>query len=50
MNDRGRILALLRGEQPDRVPWFGELAYWAYARGWLRLAVDKAKGVAFVNG
>ena len=29
MNDRERILALLSGGVPDRVPWFGDLAYWA---------------------
>lgn len=27
MNDRERILTLLRGEQPDRVPWLGDLSY-----------------------
>ena len=36
MDDAARIimgrLALLAGETPDRVPWFGDLAaYWAYA-------------------
>lgn len=31
MNDRERILALLSGGTPDRVPWFGDLAYWAHA-------------------
>ena len=28
MTERERILALLRGETPDQVPWFGDLAYW----------------------
>jgi len=28
MNNRERILALLKGQQPDRVPWFGDLDYW----------------------
>jgi hypothetical protein len=28
---RARILALLGGIQPDRVPWFGDLDYWASA-------------------
>ena len=45
MNDRERILALLSGEVPDRVPWFGDLAYWAGAmeyrgqvpEGWQRM-------------
>ncbi|MBC7236939.1 MAG: hypothetical protein H5T69_13950 [Chloroflexi bacterium] len=31
MNDRQRILSLFAGERPDRVPWFGDLAYWASA-------------------
>jgi hypothetical protein len=31
MNDRERILALLAGQTPDRVPWFGDLAYWSDA-------------------
>lgn len=30
MNDRERILTLLRGGTPDRVPWFGDLDWWAY--------------------
>jgi hypothetical protein len=28
MNRRQRILALLNGETPDYVPWFGDLDYW----------------------
>lgn len=28
---RERILTLLKGGQPDRVPWFGDLDYWASA-------------------
>jgi uroporphyrinogen-III decarboxylase len=28
---RERILTLLKGAQPDRVPWFGDLDYWASA-------------------
>ena len=32
MNDRDRVLTLLGGDTvPDRVPWFGDLAYWAAA-------------------
>jgi hypothetical protein len=31
MNDRERILAMLAGGRPDRVPWFGDLTYWAGA-------------------
>ncbi len=28
MTERERILTLLSGKQPDRVPWFGDLSYW----------------------
>jgi uroporphyrinogen-III decarboxylase len=31
MTPRERILALLVGNQPDQVPWFGDLDYWAGA-------------------
>jgi hypothetical protein len=31
MTPRARILALLKGERPDQVPWFGDLDYWASA-------------------
>ena len=31
MTPRERILALLRGDRPDQVPWFGDLDYWASA-------------------
>jgi len=29
MMPRDRILTILKGEQPDQVPWFGDLDYWA---------------------
>lgn len=29
MTPRERILAILKGEQPDQVPWCGDLDYWA---------------------
>jgi uroporphyrinogen-III decarboxylase len=29
MTPRERILTLLAGKQPDQVPWFGDLDYWA---------------------
>jgi uroporphyrinogen-III decarboxylase len=29
MTPRERIIALLHGDQPDQVPWFGDLDYWA---------------------
>jgi hypothetical protein len=31
MTPRERILALLAGNRPDQVPWFGDLDYWAGA-------------------
>jgi len=29
MSPREQILTLFRGEKPDRIPWFGDLDYWA---------------------
>ena len=29
MTERKRVLTLLAGGRPDRVPWFGDLDYWA---------------------
>src|SRR5512137_1823002 len=31
MTERRRVLTLLSGGKPDRVPWFGDLDYWATA-------------------
>jgi hypothetical protein len=31
MTPRTRVLTILRGSQPDQVPWFGDLDYWASA-------------------
>lgn len=31
MTERQRALQILRGEKPDRVPWLGDLDYWASA-------------------
>jgi len=31
VNQRQRVLAILRGEQPDQVPWFADLDYYAGA-------------------
>jgi hypothetical protein len=28
MNNRERVMSILRGSVPDRVPWFGDLDYW----------------------
>ncbi len=32
MTPRTQILTILKGQCPDRVPWFGDLDYWATAR------------------
>lgn len=29
MTPRERVLSILQGKQPDQVPWFGDLDYWA---------------------
>ncbi len=29
MTHRERVLSILKGEQPDSLPWFGDLDYWA---------------------
>ncbi len=29
MTRRERLLTILKGEQPDQVPWFGDMDYWA---------------------
>ncbi len=31
MNERQRVLTILNGGVPDRVPWLGDLTYWAHA-------------------
>ena len=31
MTPRERVLVVLNGQRPDRVPWFGDLDYWATA-------------------
>ena len=28
MNERERVLAVLKGQKPDRIPWFADLDYW----------------------
>jgi uroporphyrinogen-III decarboxylase len=30
MTNRERVLKVLRGQKPDRVPWFGDLSYWTH--------------------
>ncbi|AQT68757.1 Uroporphyrinogen decarboxylase (URO-D) [Anaerohalosphaera lusitana] len=32
MTPRERVLAILNGQQPDKVPWFGDLDYWATSK------------------
>jgi hypothetical protein len=32
MTERQRVLAILNGKQPDQVPWFADLDYWATAQ------------------
>ena len=29
MTNREQVLKILQGEKPDKVPWFGDLDYWA---------------------
>ena len=31
MTNREQVLKILHGEKPDKVPWFGDLDYWAIA-------------------
>ena len=31
MTPRQRVMAILNGQTPDMVPWFGDLDYWASA-------------------
>ena len=28
---RNRVLSILKGETPDRLPWFGDLSYWHFS-------------------
>jgi uroporphyrinogen-III decarboxylase len=30
MTNRERILTVLKGQKPDRVPWYGDLSYWIH--------------------
>lgn len=32
MTERQRVLSILKGEQPDQVPWFPDLDYWVTAQ------------------
>ncbi len=45
MTHRERLLTILKGEQPDQVPWFGDLDYWANS---LIKTRTEAKGFYFV--
>ena len=44
MTNRERILALLRGEVPDQVPWFGDLDYWYNALVYKQQLPEKYAG------
>jgi hypothetical protein len=46
MTPRQRIMKILNGEKPDRVPWFGDLDYWATA---LICRGEKPKDFKFSN-
>jgi uroporphyrinogen-III decarboxylase len=44
MNERERVLAILKGQKPDLVPWYADLDYWmAYLRS-ENLMLEKLKG------
>lgn len=61
MTERQRFLSVLRGEKPDRVPWYGDLSYYYFALqqdnmleekykgdlGYLRFHIDKGVGIYF---
>ena len=32
MNQRERLISVLNGRKADKVPWYGDLLYWADAR------------------
>ena len=50
MTPREQVLAILKGEQPDRVPWFGDLDYWATARiGRKEFAEDFKQQDAYID-
>ncbi len=61
MTQRERFLAVLKGEKPDRVPWYGDLSYYYFSlqqdgmlekkyegdEGYLRFHIDKGVGICF---
>lgn len=61
MTERQRFLSVLRGEKPDRVPWYGDLSYYYFAlqqdnmlenkyrgdSGYLQFHIDKGVGIYF---
>ena len=44
MTNRERILAIIKGRKPDRVPWFADLDYWYGAAARAGTLDDKYKG------
>jgi len=44
MSVRSRVLAVLNGEKPDRVPWLGDLDYWISALNCQGLMPEKYQG------
>lgn len=50
MSPRERILKILSGQQPDQVPWFGDLDYWAAGRiGRGEAPVDFVRSDAYLD-
>ena len=61
MTQRERFLAVLKGEKPDRVPWYGDLSYYYFSlqqdaaledkykgdEGYLKFHIDKGVGIYF---
>lgn len=49
MTIRERVLAVFQGEQPEVVPWLGDLTYWAGAMGTQGKLPDRYKGEGIVQ-
>jgi len=47
MTPKERLLAVLRGETPDVVPWFADLSHWFYARRSQRFAPSPEKQIDY---
>jgi hypothetical protein len=45
MNERQRVLAVLKGQKPDRIPWYADLDYWiSYLKAENRVPVKYRDG------